>query len=802
MAFVGNNLKVNTSTLVPQSAQPSNPTEGMIYYDDGTVNTEGVYKYQNGAWEFIGSLVDHLKLNPLSADPSTPVTGQTYYSDGTAREAGLWVYDGTFWQPVGRNTGSLDYFYSENFESVQLSDIVTTGTITKALETANPIASVQSAKLTQVSGSLGATASLGNIDLELAQKGTTIGYQGRYTYDGNSNDIDFIIEDVTNSVELGRVSLKAASDVATFRLIVNTQSTTNQIAYKFEVMTENIGAVLIFDNIEGRTNPLPTVESVESQNIRFQERTGMGSTATKIPYFTNVSAEYGSGLFSYTNDSTNGLVITIEKDCIINGGFSCDSLGGFTFAGFSLNASSVTFDLPDLVGSEILCIDYARGTSTIVNASASFEYRASAGDVIRPHSSANAPSDAANWSVNISAKATSANVVFEGQKKSNSYPITIDQTSGTAVVLNDDFGIVESVTTVGTGQAQINFKSELFANTPHIVSGMNAGTPNDRSVQINNVSNTDFRYTMFASNGSVVNHIANFTVTAQGSDYVDEFLYSVPVTNEVENTYTVKIQNNGSVSIKSSGAVSFVDADVTLNATGDITLDTSRLGMTQTPLYDVQPFFASASNGRECLIISESATSIRFVTQDSNSGTNVNVDVSVTIKLQGADYKAPKGYFLGNLSQPKAKLNYRVASGGTGGSGTSSTYVTRNLNNIESDLQGIVTSLSSNRFTLKEGTYEIKALAEGVDCVLHKAKLVQDPGGSPIDAIIGTSAYSDSGGGVQSVSVIDGIVTISSTTEFEIQHYVSLGSGTDTFGLATSDGSDEVYLPVTITKLR
>lgn len=55
MAYVGNNPKFITSTLRPQSADPSNPTEGMLQYSDGTARSEGVWVYTNSAWSLVGS---------------------------------------------------------------------------------------------------------------------------------------------------------------------------------------------------------------------------------------------------------------------------------------------------------------------------------------------------------------------------------------------------------------------------------------------------------------------------------------------------------------------------------------------------------------------------------------------------------------------------------------------------------------------------------------------------------------------------------------------------------------------------
>ena len=54
MSFIGNNPKWNTSTYNPQSADPANPTEGMVFRSDGTSRAEGLWEYKNGEWQQIG----------------------------------------------------------------------------------------------------------------------------------------------------------------------------------------------------------------------------------------------------------------------------------------------------------------------------------------------------------------------------------------------------------------------------------------------------------------------------------------------------------------------------------------------------------------------------------------------------------------------------------------------------------------------------------------------------------------------------------------------------------------------------
>ena len=225
----------------------------------------------------------------LSDNPIIPGTDSMVVPVGTTAQqvsttAGALRYnsdDGTFegytdsWGAIGgAGGGSLDFFYTENFESTVAADLTVTGTWTKADNTTTQISGDSSIKMTQASGSSGAQVTAGNILLDLNQKATTISLQGRYLYDGESSEIDFVIYDVTNSAVLSRLSLPASSDVKTFRLLANTISTTANIKWYFEVATENIGAILEFDNIEGRVNPLATVESVESVLVESEGNGG------------------------------------------------------------------------------------------------------------------------------------------------------------------------------------------------------------------------------------------------------------------------------------------------------------------------------------------------------------------------------------------------------------------------------------------------------------------------------------------------------------------------------------------------
>lgn len=102
MAYVSNNPKFITQTYRPQSSDPSNPTEGMVQYSDGTARAEGLWVYKNGGWYVVGNeaagLINHIS-NP---DFEVDATGWATYADA----AGVAPVDGTGGSPSSTFTRS------------------------------------------------------------------------------------------------------------------------------------------------------------------------------------------------------------------------------------------------------------------------------------------------------------------------------------------------------------------------------------------------------------------------------------------------------------------------------------------------------------------------------------------------------------------------------------------------------------------------------------------------------------------------------------------------------------------------
>ena len=137
-------------------------------------------------------------------------------------------------------------------------------------------------------------------------------------------------------------------------------------------------------------------------------------------------------------------------------------------------------------------------------------------------------------------------------------------------------------------------------------------------------------------------------------------------------------------------------------------------------------------------------------------------------------------------------------SGTAGGTATAGSYQTRTLNTLE-DPSGIVTSLSSNQFTLPAGTYVIEASAPAQYVTAHKIKVRNITDST--DQIIGSSERAENSGPVVTTrSNAFGRFTIAASKTFEIQHRVQNTKSTDGFGNPSSFSDSEIYTIVKITR--
>ncbi len=134
--------------------------------------------------------------------------------------------------------------------------------------------------------------------------------------------------------------------------------------------------------------------------------------------------------------------------------------------------------------------------------------------------------------------------------------------------------------------------------------------------------------------------------------------------------------------------------------------------------------------------------------------------------------------------------------------GTSSTgWQTRILNITFASAGSSIKLGSSNTFSLKAGVYLIDGSAPGIMVGSHFA-VVYDVTNSQT-VILGSSEHSSLYGAYASNrSFFKGVVVVTKTTTYRIDHYVDSGGGTNSLGEYASGKSPNLYTQVFIQKLR
>jgi hypothetical protein len=180
---------------------------------------------------------------------------------------------------------------------------------------------------------------------------------------------------------------------------------------------------------------------------------------------------------------------------------------------------------------------------------------------------------------------------------------------------------------------------------------------------------------------------------------------------------------------------------------------------------------------------------------DGHDVTLADSDQSIILQRRGADWYEVSRFF--SLVSELIILRDVKATGTDGGALTGATWNIRTLNTIVQDDTGDVT-LAANRFTLPAGTYEYEIRAPGRHntAAQHRIKLVKDPAGAPVNQDYGSCEHST---GAITWSRMEGKITLTASTTFEIQHYITGTQTTNGAGASVGDGASEYY---TVAKFR
>lgn len=201
-------------------------------------------------------------LNALTRKEGTLVydtdTQTVKYDDGAAL-----VEVGSGGGGGSSSGGSLDIFYQDNFETTQASDFTTgnsatpfdSGTLQGTLsnETSLQLKDTRSIKFVQAAGSLNDWFHLPALIIEPKEMGKQFELVFNTSYTGADGDIEFVLYDDTNAAEIGRAVVKTGSyERQSISFLFD--ETTASLTVGAQVAVENIGATLIFDDLELRIN--------------------------------------------------------------------------------------------------------------------------------------------------------------------------------------------------------------------------------------------------------------------------------------------------------------------------------------------------------------------------------------------------------------------------------------------------------------------------------------------------------------------------------------------------------------------
>jgi len=133
-------------------------------------------------------------------------------------------------------------------------------------------------------------------------------------------------------------------------------------------------------------NKIDGVSFTATQFARYEEYSGVGSSADKIPYYNTNSQNEGSGLFTIANSSTNGLSVTMDTTAYCTGGISASQTSANQAIGISKNivAAAVNSAFNAITSTDRLCISNTGAANDAISCSAPLNVFYT-NDVIRPH---------------------------------------------------------------------------------------------------------------------------------------------------------------------------------------------------------------------------------------------------------------------------------------------------------------------------------------------------------------------------------------------------------------------------------
>lgn len=496
-------------------------------------------------------------------------------------------------------------------------------------------------------------------------------------------------------------------------------------------------------NVTVDVTPFVNIKTQDVQAIRLRGLSGLGSTNTKVVRYNNIDQNTNTGIIRYTQSVTLGDSFEVLKSCTITINASVGDSGGTGSQTYiSLNATDFTSPPSTAPAAQFVASSQFDGASGAQKQNqVSTSLRLNAGDIVRIHAEGDASTDLTRSYLTLVATAASDSIVTPTQQiSSDTLPFTF---KSTAIVDADPIGTFNTYTyAANTNTATISASAPI-----QTVASMNA-------------------------NG--------FQVFARA--------YNATSTTAIPARVDIKIGKG----LKATQVNAYASAAKTSAFPFDRVCNGSLSD------YGTDVFYSETSG---VLTI--------------NAG--VNTTGAITVRsVDSTQMLLTNGYFVFNAStspsitalpalQPRIAYVKDIKTTGTAGGVCVAGVQTRNLNDLVNNSRlGI--SLSSNQITFTElGTYRITGSAPAFFCSQNKAYLFNVTDGVTPQSLTGSSTYSGTGTAdtTQSLSLIDGEITITKTTVFELRHYTQIARSPNGLGVASiSGGMIEVYSNLTIQKIK
>lgn len=743
----------------------------------------------------------------LEVYATTATNGQFVFATDTKEM--LQVVDTELVSVGGSGVGGVDIFHVERFEQTESSDASTGnnasflggGSIagTLANEEVSPLKGDRSLKYTQASGSLNDYVALPSVVIDEKEKGNLASVSVYTTYDGNDNEIDFIVYDATGTTVLASVPIRASSKALKHDAILNLPNTITSLRYGIQTVVENSGAVLVFDEVEAKLNPLTPTDIYASKEWQdySPDITGIGAD-TLIhskwkrqgdTILLNLKVQTGTVAASdFTIPLPNGYTIKgtdtsevlrfghIERDNVAsNETISVIGVGGDSFiqAGRRLDPSANNSFTEGLDGNVLF------GSSSKFSVEATIPV--------------NELSETSQGVVVKNVESTDLN-------NSNRFEATI---LGNGTIEKESLdGWIDSVSNPSAGTYDINFKPGLFS-TPPIIHPISIGRSGVGTYVWANTAPTVSGVRIvtsnegYGSNGTLGNITFGVRATRDSSEYIkdSEKVYTVPVDTLTGNS--VVASGNGGTSITGgttnvdfteetdsasawSGSIYTVQkANSSISLTGSVRITSVPGSPWSVSLYKNGSNYKKIGSGEGNSIqeFSYISGTGEFAKDDTLS---IRLTVTATLSNNADDHYitineeyGDRGIFLGTFGQPTCYYTTNASELVDGVAGTTS-YKQRTIVSQSGDCS--FSSVSSNQITLEAGVYDYEIPAGVID----------NTGWLDLQIYDGSLALEEYGNvafGVASASTsfntVIGRLTLNSSTTVQIRTRCDAGSGTE-----------------------